>query len=297
MFEIESLKGIIPPIATPLTPDEKVDAQGMKNLIDYLLDAGVHGIFVLGSTGEFPFLTDRERARAVEAAVDAVNGRVPVIAGISDVGTRKAIEHCRAAITAGADFVITTAPYFGSTPQAGIERYVRTIVEESDARVMLYNLPQIITDISPETIAKLAELENVVGIKDSGPVMHIQDVIFRTRASDFRVLEGMEYYLVAALLLGAHGGTPSPANIYPRPYVELYEKVLAGEIDEALELQEKTNRFVDFLDAVPPWSSALKTALRLMGICGSTVASPQLSLNDEETQLVQTHLQRYGLLT
>src|SRR5207245_1677065 len=105
--------GIIIPIATPLTSSEEVDKLGMRNLVNYLLAAGVHGIFTLGGTGEFPFLTDRERVRAVEAAVEAVNGRVPVIAGVSEISTKKAIENCRAAQKAGADFAIVTAPYFG----------------------------------------------------------------------------------------------------------------------------------------------------------------------------------------
>ena len=297
MFDRDSLKGIIPPIVTPLTPAEEVDAAGMRNLVNYLLDCGVHGVFVLGSTGEFPFLTDRERVRAVEAAVEAVNGRVPVIAGISDISSKKAIEHCRAAQIAGADFVIATAPYFGVIKQEWIYEHFRAISGETDARLMIYNVPQLINDITPETIARLAEIENVVGIKDSGPLEHIQEVVFRTRGRNFQVLEGMEYYLVAALLVGAHGGTPAPANIHPRPYVEMYNKTVAGKTDEALALQEQTNHFLDVFDAIPSWRSALKAALHLMGICGMTVAAPFPPATSEEIELLQAHLKQNGLLS
>lgn len=297
MFDRSSIKGIVPPLATPLTPGEQVDTVGMRNLVNYLIDAGVHGIFVLGGTGEFPFLTERERVRAVEAAVEAVNGRVPVIAGISDISTKKAIEHCRAAQAAGADFVITTAPYFGRMPQEWIYQHVCRIANETGASLMLYNVPQLIGDINPETVARLAQLDNVIGMKDSADLMHIQDVIFRTRGRNFRMLEGMEYFLVAALLVGAHGGTPSPANIFPQIYVDMYNKTMAGKIEDALTLQERANRFVDVLDTIPSWSSALKMALHLMGICDPTVASPQPPATQQDTELLRRHLKEYGLLS
>jgi 4-hydroxy-tetrahydrodipicolinate synthase len=296
MFELDSLKGIVPPIATPLTPDEKVDATGMRNLVNYLIEGGVHGLFVLGSTGEFPFLRDRERVRAVEAAVEASNGRVPVIAGISTVGTQQAIEHCRAAQKAGADFVVATAPFFGKMRQDWIYDHLCRIVSETGARLLLYNVPQITVDVNPDTIARLAEVQNIVGMKDSADLIHIQDVLFRTRGRNFHMLAGLEYHVVAALLVGAHGATPSPGNIWPQVYVEMYDKTLAGKTTEALALQERANRFVDVLDSIPSWTSTVKAALALMGICGPTVAAPAPLLTSEETELLRAHLKKYQLV-
>ena len=254
---------------------------------------------MLGSTGEFPFLTGRQRRQVVEAAVDAVAGKVPVIAGVSAVGTREAIEHCRAAQAAGADFVMVTAPYFGTMTidQEWISRHVLAIAEETGARVMLYNVPPLIGDMAPPTIARLAEHELVVGMKDSAQLSHVQDVVFRTRSLDFRVLCGIEYHLVAALLIGAHGGTPSPANLIPGSFVELYEATVAGRIEAALEMQERVNRFSDRLDEIPSWSSVVKASLHLMGICGPTVAAPLPSLTAEQVDIVEGHLQKYGLLS
>lgn len=296
MFDRNSLKGIVPPIATPLTPDEKVDSAGMGKLVNYMIEGGVHGLFVLGSTGEFPFLTDRERARAVEAAVEAANGRVPVIAGVSAIGTRQAIEHTRAAQKAGADFVVATAPYIGKMRQEWIYDHLCRIVSETGARLLLYNVPQIIVDVNPDTIGRLAEVENIVGMKDSSDIIHIQDVLFRTHGRNFRMLAGMEYHVVAALLIGAHGATPSPGNIWPKIYVDMYDKTLAGKVPEAMALQEKANRFVDVLDSIPSWTSTVKAALALMGICGPTVAAPAPPLNAEETELLRAHLKKYQLL-
>jgi len=298
VFERESLRGIIPPLATPLTPAGEVDAGGMRRLVDHVLGAGVHGIFVLGSTGEFPFLTARQRVDVVAAAVEAVNGRVPVVAGISAVGTREAIEHGRAARKAGADFLIVTAPYFGrmAMPQEWIAQHVQSIADEAGAPLLLYNVPPLINDMEPPTIARLAEHPGIVGMKDSGSLIHVQDVIFRTRARSFRVLAGLEYHLVAAMLVGAHGGTPSPSNIIPRWYVEMYDLAVAGRVADALAAQERANRFVDRLDEIPCWPTAVKGALSLMGICGPTVAAPQPALTTEERDLLRDHLRVNGLL-
>ena len=297
MFDRTSLRGIIPPLATPLTPAEDVDRRGMANLVEYVLEGGVHGVFVLGSTGEFAHLDERQRASAIEAAVDAVNGRVPVIAGISAVGTREAIGHARRAQAAGADFVIATVPYLGfaAVQQDWIEAHIRAIAEETGAQVMLYNVPPLLRDIEPATMARLALLPNVVGTKNSASIIHLQDVVFRTRGMDFRVLAGMEYHVVAALLVGAHGATPSPANLIPGRYVAMYDATAAGDTEGALAIQEETNRFVDVFDALPAWTSTVKAALHLMGICGPTAAAPMPALTAEETELIRAHLAHSGL--
>jgi 4-hydroxy-tetrahydrodipicolinate synthase len=298
VFDRDSIRGIIPPLATPLTPTEDVDRAGMGRLVEHVLDGGVHGVFVLGATGEYPFLDDRQRAEAIEATVDAVAGRVPVIAGISAIGTRQAIANCRVAQAAGADFAIVTVPYFGSMAleQDWIFEHVRAIAGETGAQVMLYNVPPLLRDMEPATIARLAEIDNVVGMKDSASIVHVQDVVFRTRGRNFRILAGLEYHLAAALLVGAHGGTPSPANLIPRRYVDLYEQSIAGETASAMATQEETNRFVDGLDAFPQWFSTVKAALHLMGICGPTAAAPLPRLTAEETERLRDHLTTNGLL-
>ncbi len=296
MFDRDDLKGVIPPIATPLTPSEEVDVAGMRRLVDYLLGAGVHGLFVLGATGEFAYLRDRERVRAIEAAVEAANGRVPVMAGISAVGTKQVIEHCIAARKAGADFVACMAPYYSTLKQPWIYEHFYAIACETSAPLLLYNVPPVATPIDPETIARLAEIDNLVGMKDSADIMHIQDVLFRTRGQNFRMLVGLEYHLVVGLMIGAAGGTPSPSNIWPQIYVEMYDNAGSGKIEEAFALQEKSNRFVDGLDAFPSWTSTVKAALHLMGICGPTVAAPAPPLSIEEAELLRAHLIRYHLL-
>lgn len=297
MFAAESLQGIIPPLLTPLTPAEEIDVQGLKSLISHLLEAGVHGVFVLGNMGEFALLTERSRVRAIEVTVETVNGRVPVIAGISDIGTKKVIEHCRVAQKAGADFVMATAPYYLPMQQDWVYSHFRQVALETGARLLIYNVPPVISSISPEIIARLAEIENVVGVKDSADITHVQEVIFRTRALGFRVFIGSAPLLAAGLLLGAHGGTCSPANIYPQIYLEIFQKVRAGKIEEALALQERANNFEDAIDSIarspltPP-----KMAAHLLGLCSPTAAAPYPPLTAAETEAVRAVLKRFGFL-
>ena len=298
-FDRDRIRGIVPRLATPLTPTEDVDRRGMARLVEHVLEGGVHGVFVLGATGEYPFLDDHQRAEAIEAVVDAVAGRVPVIAGISAIGTRQAIANARVARKAGADVLIATVPYFGSMAldQEWIFEHFRAIAGETDAPLMLYNVPPLLRDIEPATIARLAEIDNVIGMKDSASLIHVQDVLFRTKARNFRVLAGLEYHVAATLLVGAHGGTPSPANLIPRRYVDLYERTIGGETAIAMAIQEETNRFVDGLDAYPNWFSTVKAALHLMGICGPTAAAPLPRLTTEETDRLRAHLDAHRLLT
>ncbi len=162
---------------------------------------------------------------------------------------------------------------------------------------MLYNVPPVIADIAPTTVARLAEIENVVGMKDSAPFNHLQDVVFRTRDRNFRVLCGVESHLVAALLLGAHGGTPSSGNLIPARFVELYEAAQSGRMAEAVAIQEEVNRFVQALEAFPSWFSTVKASLHLMGICGPTMAAPLPRLTSEETERLRGLLSEFGLLS
>jgi len=296
MFNRTSIKGVIPPIATPLTVTEEIDSKGMATLVNHLIAAEVDGIFVLGNNGEAPYLTQEDRVRAIESAVDAAAGRVPVIAGISDTSTKKVLQHCRAALKAGADFVISTPPYYFDLKQEWIYEHMRTIAEEASGRLLLYNVPQSIIGMDPELISRLAATGHAVGIKDSAELTHLQQVVFQTRGTDFTVLAGSEYCITAALLVGAHGCTPSPATIHPQLYVELCRRTIQGEIPEALALQEKANRFVDGFAFVPSWFSAMKMALFLMGICGPTAARPSPPLTPEEPQLLRQYLRQSDLL-
>jgi 4-hydroxy-tetrahydrodipicolinate synthase len=305
MFDKSRLRGIITPMVTPLLADETLDVAGTRRLVRYLLGAGVHGLFVLGSTGEFPRLTDKTREHAIEVVVEEANGRVVVLAGVSDTGTARVIEHAKRAQQAGADAAVSTLPFpFKlTTPHTQID-YYRTLTEAVEMPWMIYNVPPLIgVGIAAATFGQLALLlPNLVGAKDSETVMHLQDTVEFTRATGFRVFQGNEYNLNTSILMGAAGGTPSPSNLFPALYVELYNLSVAGRHTEAAALQSRLNRLVDGLDAacgdVPSlkWPGVVKEGLAMLGICGVETARPTVPCTDDDRNVVADVLRRAGVL-
>ena len=268
-FDVNSIKGIVPPIATPINKDESVDETGMRNLVNFLIDHGAHGLFVLGGTGEFYTFPDREKARAIEIVVDETRGRVPVFAGITDLSTRRTIENAQVAQEKGADFLVSMPPFFFSMKQEWHHSFFTAIADETDTPLMLYNiLTPIHTNVRPETVRKLSERPDIVGMKDSEEFGHVQDVVFATRENDFKVLSGQEYHLYACLNVGAVGGVLMFANVCPRLCVDLYEKTVAGNKAEAISLQKKLNQLLADLGAAN-FSSGwgiVKMSLSIRGI-------------------------------
>ena len=297
-FGVEDIRGVVPPIATPIDKEERVDDGGMRRLVNFLIDQGSAGIFVLGGTGEYFCLADREKTRAVEIVVDEVGGRVPVIAGVSDLSTRRAIDNAHAAQEAGADFLVSLPPFFFPLEQEGIYRFYTAIAADTDLPLMLYNiLNPINTNVLPETALSLSENPGIVGMKDSAELSHVEEVVSLTRGSGFRVMNGLEGHFTSALRAGAAGGVLSAANFCPRLCADIYEKTMAGELDKAEELQDKLNRFMDELDGrFSPWWAVLKTSLSILGICDSTVTSPIPTCTDEDRKALAGVLREYDLL-
>ena len=304
MFDTTRLKGIIPPMVTPLKPDETIDVPAVRRLVNYLLDAGVHGLFALGATGEFPVLTGDARARMVEAVVETVNGRVPVLAGVADTCTARVIAHAHRAQEAGADVVISTLPFpfTLAVPELQID-FFRSLADAVPMPWMIYNVPGVLgVSIAPRILAQIAEVPGLVGIKDSESVAHIQNVIDLTRDSGFRVFQGQEVSLHASLLVGAVGGTPSPSNIYPAEYVRVYDLTTAGRHAEALALQNRLNRLGDVLDGIlgeafmTKWPAVLKEGLSMLGICSTTTARPYAPCAEEDRATIAGVLGQLGLL-
>ena len=296
-FGIESIRGVVPPIATPVNKDETVDEKGMRRLVNFLLQNGAHAVFVMGGTGEFFCFPDREKARAIEIVVDEVGGRVPVIAGVTDLSTRRTIENAHTAQELGVDFIVSLPPFFFGLPQDWIFDFYTTIAAETDLPLMLYNiLNPIHTNIEPETARRLSERSDIVGMKDSEEFAHVQDVVLLTRDADFRVLNGLESHFFAALFVGAAGGVLSAANFCPRLCGDIYEKTVAGAYGDALELQKRLNRLLGELTGFTSWWGVVKTCLANLGICDKTVTHPVPTCTDEEGEILGKIMKRYDLL-
>src|SRR5580658_7929300 len=219
------LCGIIPPVVTPFTAEQELDLERLKTHIDFMLSKGVHGIFVLGTTGEFYALDEREKQLVVATAVAHVSDRSPVFAGTGAETTREVIRLTRMAEREGARGVSVITPYFIKPTQAELFDHFRRVAESTAIPVVLYNNPATCGGLSiePETVARLAEIPNVIGIKDSsGDLQNTIEIIRQTRREKFSVLNGRDTLILAAMSSGAQGAIPASCNIAPELCVGIY---------------------------------------------------------------------------
>ncbi|MFI5977018.1 dihydrodipicolinate synthase family protein [Streptomyces sp. NPDC051452] len=302
------LSGVVPPVCTPLTPEREVDVPSLLRLVDHLVEAGVHGLFLLGSTSEAAFLTDRQRRQVVECVTAHVGGRLPVLAGAIDMTTPRVLEHVSAVTAAGAQAVVVTAPFYTRTHRAEIVHHYRRVAAASPVPVIAYDIPMAVHEKLPaDLVLGLAGDGVLAGIKDSsGDLAAFREVVTGARAHPgFSVLTGSELVADAALALGADGMVPGLANVDPHGYVRLYRQCRAGDWEGARAEQERLCALFAITRAGDParmggGSSALgafKAALHLRGIiaCPAT-AEPQVPLSGEETERIAKSLATAGLL-
>ena len=278
----DKFRGVVPPLVTLLNPDEEIDQQGTKKLIEHVISGGVHGIFLMGTTGEGMRIRDREYEKAIRIAVTHVDGRVAVLVGCSDFGTRRTLERIHTAEKMGADAAVVTLAYY--LPGFGREemvRYYKQLAAESKIPVFIYNLPVgHRSAMELDTIDELSKVENIAGIKDSSQERtHLTELIERFRdRDDFRIFVGTEVLLVESLMSGAHGCVPSIGNVRPDLCVNLYEAIRNRDLERVKVLEK------DMLDtrervytSGPSWLSyiaGIKSALGALGISGQTVTEP-----------------------
>ncbi|NLF14199.1 MAG: dihydrodipicolinate synthase family protein [Anaerolineaceae bacterium] len=266
--ELSTLSGVIPPMLTPLTAAGQVDAAGIKRLVNFLIDGGVSGFFVLGSSGEGPSLTLADRSKVIAETARAAAGRVPVLAGVLEPSTVRTIEAARLAEEAGADCLVATSPYYFST---GLEHQVvhfMAIAESTALPVLLYNIPPSTHNpIGLETVRRLLPVEKVIGIKDSaGDWEHFEALLAlkKTRPS-FRVFQGAQPKAAAAVLAGADGLVPGLSNLVPGLFTQLVRAGQAGDRAQALALQARIDE-LSTLHTHGFWLVCLKYAASLLGL-------------------------------
>jgi 4-hydroxy-tetrahydrodipicolinate synthase len=305
MFDPTSLHGIIPPMCTPLTADGEIDTDSVHTLANYLIDNGVHGIFALGSSGEFSLLTDRQKKTLLDATVAAVKGRVPVIAGILDTSTNRSIENGLMAKACGADALVLTTVYYNRISQNEILAHFRGVHAAVGLPMLAYDIPATVNvKLEVNTIKTLCDENVLVGIKDSsGAVEQFRQLILATRGSDFRIFTGSELIVDSCLQMGAHGSVPGLGNVFPGEYVQLYDWARAGDWDAAARLQERLLAcFWDLISQGDPGysfsSSALggfKTGLKVKGAITTTrVGAPLHSFTSAEEERVADVMKRHG---
>lgn len=279
---MERFHGACTAIVTPFV-DGEVDEQGFVDLIEFQIKNGIHGLVPCGTTGESATLGFDEHKRVIELTVQTVKGRVPVIAGTGANNTLEAIEFTESAKESGADAVLSVAPYYNKPSQEGIYQHFRMIAEKVDIPMILYNVPgRTVVNMEPETVARLAEIDNIIGIKEAcGSLEQISDVIRRC-PSDFIVLSGDDFTSMPTIFVGGKGVISVTSNIHPKGMAELMEAAMNGNYELAQSLHYKLFELMKCMFACPSPAPA-KKGLELMGIIKD--ASPRLPITpvDEPT--------------
>ena len=297
--------GIFCPMLTPLTHDETIDEVSLRRLIDFLIDGGVHGIWVMGTTGEFALLQETERARAVALTVDHVAGRVPVIANVGDNSTALALRHARHAVEAGADALACTPPHYYLHSMDEVMTHYRALkLAFPEPPLFIYNIPQTVkVRMTLEATLQLAREGTASGIKDSQNDLQWFRSLAATihqegRESQFRLFLGTRTLIDIGVVAGAHGAIPANSNVVPRACVMAYEAAVAGDWAGARAAQALATRYDDLAEVAHGGSpnaatlSSLKHVLRAWGIIDDpTVAQPSRSLTPEEVAELDRRLQ------
>lgn len=293
-----NLRGIIPPAVTPMTADHELDLPGLRAHIDWLLGHGVHGIFVLGTTGEFYALDEAEKQAVVAVAVEHCRGRAPVFAGTGAVTTREAVRLTKLAEREGAAGVSVITPYFLKPTQAELYDHFRAVAESTALPVVLYSNPGPCGGLAvePDTAARLARLPNVAGIKDSsGDLQNTIELLRSTPRETFAVLVGRDTLILAGLQAGAAGAIPASCNIAPDLCVGIYEAFTKGDAAAAQAFQSRLHP-IRMAMSLGTGNGAIKEAMVLQGRSCGPNRSPIGPLSDDKKARLRAILEKAGVL-
>ncbi len=261
---MEKFHGALVALITPFI-DNELDEQGLIDLIEFQIDKGTHGIVPCGTTGESATISFAEHKRVIDLTVKTVNGRVPVVAGTGGNNTLEAIELTESAKESGADAVLSVVPYYNKPNQEGMYLHFKEIAEKVDIPMFLYNVPgRTVVNMLPDTVARLADIDNIIGIKEAtGSLEQCTDVI-RKCPDDFIVLSGDDFTAMPTVLIGGAGVISVIANVYPQGMAEMMEAALAGDLAKANALHYRMYDLMKLMFCNPNPVPAKKGA-ELMG--------------------------------
>lgn len=296
------LRGIIPPMVTPLLDRDSLDVAGLERLIEHILAGGVHGLFILGTTGEAPSLSYRLRFELIERVCKQVSRRVPILVGITDTSFVESVNIARKASDAGAQAVVLAPPYYFPAGQAELLEYLKHLTAELPLPLFLYNMPRYTKAIfEPETVRAASDISGIVGLKDSSGDMvyfHRLQSLLKDHP-DFTLLMGPEELLAEAIFLGAHGGVCGGANLVPQLYVDLYHAACSRDVSVAGSLHRKVIQISSTVYSVGRYESSflkgLKCALSCIGICSDFLAEPFHRFRSAERDIIRRHLDELGI--
>ncbi|MDX9840525.1 MAG: 4-hydroxy-tetrahydrodipicolinate synthase [Desulfobulbus sp.] len=293
---MQQIKGAITALVTPMR-DGRIDEQGLVDLIEFQIGAGIHGLVPCGTTGESATLDFDEHKRVIELTVQTVAGRVPVIAGTGANSTLEAIELTASAKASGADAVLSVVPYYNKPSQEGLYEHFKAILEAVDIPMVLYNVPgRTVTNMLPPTVARLAALPGVIGIKEAcGSLQQVSEVIQRC-PRDFIVLSGDDFTAMPTVLIGGRGVISVVSNLAPAKMARMVEAALQGNLAEANALHYELFSLMGAMFCYPSPAPA-KQGLELMGrIASAEVRLPMTRMDAASLTRLRQDMQTVGLV-
>ncbi len=290
------LKGIIPPVITPLIDNNTLDVQGLENLIEHLLAGGVHGLFMLGTTGEATSLSYELRKEVIKRTSKLVNHRVPVVVGITDTSLSGSLLIAEYSADMGLDGVVIAPPYYLPIAQEEMREYLENLVTKLRLPFLMYDMPGCTKmHMSVETIRRAKEL-GAIGVKDSsGDMTYLFSLIQEFKGSpNFSIIAGTELFLPETILHGGHGAVAGGANIFPKLFVDWYNASVDRDLDKIAVLRDKVMIINNTIYNVGKHSSkivkGIKCALSVMGICDDYMAWPLRRHGREERKRIELSL-------
>jgi len=298
----EILRGIVPPLVTPLVDNNTLDVAGLEKLIEHVVAGGVHGIFILGTTGEAQSLSFELRKEVIKQSARILNGRLPLLVGISDTSLVDSVSLANLAADKGADGLVTAPPYYFATGQPELVEFYGQLIPQLNLPVYLYNMPtHTKVSFAPSTIRRIAENPKVAGFKDSSANGgYFQSVMYEFRdRPDFSLFVGPEEMMAESVLMGAHGGVNGGANMFPKLYVALYNAAVDCNINKVRELHMKVMQISSSIYSVGSYGSSylkgVKSALSILGICSDELASPFSKFDEQHKNKIREAIAKLDL--
>ena len=273
-------RGIVPPLVTPLADRDKLDHEGTQRLLEHVVEGGVQGVFILGTTGEAPSLSYALRREFIQLVNEVIDGRVPVLVGVTDTSLVESLRLADFARQSGADAVVLSTPYYFPAGQTELIKYIADIVEEVPLPLMLYNMPSL-TKVwfEIDTLRTLTQHPQIVGVKDSsGDLKYFQQMLrLKEIRPDWSMFIGPEHLTAQAVAMGADGGVNGGANIYPQLFVDLYQAAVTENHQKIEVLSQRVDRLQQIYKVgkyASRFIKATKCALSINGICSDHMAEP-----------------------
>lgn len=298
----KTLCGIVPPLVTPLIDNNTLNVEGLERLIEHVIAGGVHGIFILGTTGEAQSLSFELRAEMIKQSSRIINKRIPLLVGISDTSLADSVKLADIAAVYEADAVVSAPPYYFATGQDELAEFYEALIPQLKLPVYLYNMPtHTKVSFAPATIRRIAQNEKVIGFKDSSADgAYLQSVMYEMRdRKDFSIFVGPEEMMAEAVMMGANGGVNGGANIFPKLYVELYNAAASNNAIKVKELQDELMQISSTIYNVGSYGSSylkgVKCALSVLGICDDFLAAPFKKFDKEYRKQIEKAIHQLDL--